>query len=392
MNLPGNWNSTANALEKQTFLTKDTIFVIDDFNPVGTLAEKQAMHSKADRLLRAQGNKTGRARMRADGSLRPEYYPRGLILTSGEDIPQGHSLRGRMMILEIAPGKVNLEVLTQVQRDAADGLLAQAMSAYLQWLAPQLESYRRKLPAIQEHYGTLVRTELGNARVHARTPDIVASLMAGLSVFSTFAEEVGVFGALSGEKFLDRGLGSLLETAKAQSQHLRSEDLTQMFFRLLMSAIDSGAAHIAHVQGNEPPENAITWGWRRKGGGSGVKEYQPMGSKISWVLGQNVYLEPEAAYAEIQNLARAQGTSFPVTAHMLWKRLAEKRLLASIDPDHNAIRRRINGKRPRVIHLHAVTLGVEADNNNSLDDEFISDMAFATPSQEFEEYANPVRH
>jgi len=34
--------------------------------------------------------------MRADGSLRPPKPPRGLVISTGEEIPNGHSLRARM--------------------------------------------------------------------------------------------------------------------------------------------------------------------------------------------------------------------------------------------------------------------------------------------------------
>ena len=177
-NLPGNWYGTANALEKQAFSAKDAIFTVDDFAPAGTTSEVQSMHSKADRLLRGQGNRTGRARMKADGTLRHEYYPRGLILTSGEDIPQGQSLRGRMMILELTKGDVNLDILSEVQRAAADGLLAQAMSAYLQWLAMNFDRLKEELPDLQREYRTMARERLPH--VHDRTPEIVASLLSGI--------------------------------------------------------------------------------------------------------------------------------------------------------------------------------------------------------------------
>jgi hypothetical protein len=40
--------------------------------------------------------------MHADSSLRSVYYPRGLILVTGEDVPKGHSLRARLVVLELA--------------------------------------------------------------------------------------------------------------------------------------------------------------------------------------------------------------------------------------------------------------------------------------------------
>jgi hypothetical protein len=84
-NLPGNWSSTQNALEKQAFVLKDAVFVVDDFAPYGTRSDVEKLHGKADRLLRAQGNRSGRERMRADPRVRATYYPRGVILSSGED-------------------------------------------------------------------------------------------------------------------------------------------------------------------------------------------------------------------------------------------------------------------------------------------------------------------
>ncbi|HZA22770.1 MAG TPA: DUF927 domain-containing protein, partial [Dehalococcoidia bacterium] len=63
--LPGNWSSTANALEGLAFAAKDVLLVVDDFAPTGSVADIQRMHREADRLLRAQGNLSARLRMRA---------------------------------------------------------------------------------------------------------------------------------------------------------------------------------------------------------------------------------------------------------------------------------------------------------------------------------------
>src|SRR5439155_14811191 len=52
LNLPGNWTSTANALEALAFLAKDVLLVIDDFKPGGSKAEIDQLHAKADRVLR----------------------------------------------------------------------------------------------------------------------------------------------------------------------------------------------------------------------------------------------------------------------------------------------------------------------------------------------------
>ena len=94
-------------LEKKAFLAKDAVLVVDDFAPAGTTTDVQRLHREADRLFRGAGNRSGRARMRADGGSRPTYYPRGLIVSTGEDVPSGQSLRARMLVLELAPGDID---------------------------------------------------------------------------------------------------------------------------------------------------------------------------------------------------------------------------------------------------------------------------------------------
>src|SRR5262249_39636428 len=140
--LPASWSSTANANEALAFAAKDALFVVDDFVTQGNMADIQRCQRDADRLLRGQGNQAGRERLRPDGSLRPVKHARGLILSTAEEVPRGQSARARALILEIGEGDVigprppaHNPQLAACQADAAAGLYAQSMAAYLQWLA-----------------------------------------------------------------------------------------------------------------------------------------------------------------------------------------------------------------------------------------------------------------
>ena len=87
VNLPGAWSSTANQLERRAFLLKDNLFVIDDYAPAAL--DHREMESKAARLLRSQGNLSGRGRLKSDLTERPAFPPRGIILSTGEQHHQG---------------------------------------------------------------------------------------------------------------------------------------------------------------------------------------------------------------------------------------------------------------------------------------------------------------
>lgn len=78
--------------------------------------------------------------------------------------------------------------------------------------------------------------------------------------------------------------------------------------------------------------------------------------QIGWVDGTDLYLEPEASFAEAQNLARIQGDSVPVTKGTLHKRLKDKGLLVSTEPGKLLTRRTFDRKRRYVLHVQAAAL------------------------------------
>src|SRR5262249_55558808 len=138
--LPANWSSTANALESLAFSARHALLVVDDFCPAGNAADVQRYHREADRLFRGQGNRSGRQRLRPDGTPKAARPPRGVILSTGEDVPRGHSLRARMFVVEVGRSDVNPGRLTECQREAAAGTYASAASAYIRWLAERFDS------------------------------------------------------------------------------------------------------------------------------------------------------------------------------------------------------------------------------------------------------------
>ena len=205
--LPASWADTANMLEKKAFLAKDALLVVDDFAPTGTTTDVQRLHRQADRLFRAVGNRAGRARMRADGGSRPTYYPRGLIISTGEEIPSGQSLRARLLVLELTPGEITAVALSSAQAAATDGLLAAAMAGYLCWLASRIDGLKATLP---ERHRTL-RDTLAQDVDHRRTPEIAASLILGWETFLRFAEEAGAISCADAASLLSRVRGALTE-------------------------------------------------------------------------------------------------------------------------------------------------------------------------------------
>jgi hypothetical protein len=351
--LPGSWSSTGNAMEAVAFVAKDALLVVDDFAPSGSAADVARAHREADRLLRGQGNRAGRQRMRADASLAPHKPPRGLIVSTGEDVPRGQSLRSRMLVLELSPGAVNFTELTLCQRDAARGLYAQALSGFVRYIAARYDAVRESVQAETE----ALRERAHHSVQHRRTSDIVAKLGVGLRYFLNFAQGAGAMGHEAADALWESGWKALGNAAAAQSSHQAGAEPVGRFLELLVAAIANGTAHVASRDGAEP-DTPEAWGWQLSTVGAGDNardEWRPMGARVGWLDGEDLYLESEAAFAAAQSVARDTGDSLAVTSRILHKRMHEQGLLASTEQEHGAlaVRRTLQGTRRNVLHLRA---------------------------------------
>jgi hypothetical protein len=336
--LPASWSSTANSNERLAFLAKDCLLVIDDFAPGGSKHEVDRYHKDAERVFRAQGNNAGRGRMRHDGTLRPPNPPRGLILSTGEDLARGQSIRARQLIIEVGVGDVDFDMLTPQQHAAAAGMHAAAMSGFLSWLTPKYDAVREKMkidiPKLRE--------EATSSGQHARTPGIIAELAFGFRLFLKFAQVIGAITIEQRDNLRLQCWASLLAAADEQETHQKASDPARQFMRLLSSALATGRVHLADADRDGPPENHELFGWRRESQGG---ELRPQGKLVGWIRGEYALLDPEAVHAEVQRFAGEQGLTISLSEHSLRKMFHKHGLLAITEQQRGTltVRRTIHG-------------------------------------------------
>lgn len=335
-NLPESWNSTANTLERKTCVAKDCLFLIDDYVP-GISSERDA-----ERLLRSQGNKSGRGRMRPGGELRLTNFPRCLVMVTGEDVPRGQSLRPRLFIVEINKGDIDTGILTILQKNVINNTYPKVMSSYLQWCAGKAEKIKAEINGrFMEN-----REKASTSAIHKRTPGIVSSLFLGFEYFTQFACEAGAVSSKESQQLLGRCWEALGKTAENQLIYQVSEDPVQRFIDLIQCTFIQGRAHLCDAKTNGAPDEAEFWGWKVRG----LDQY-PQGDRIGWLSNDEIWLYPEAVYASLQRLAFQQNSSIHITKESLWKRLAHEGVIVISEAEQkNLIKRTIpGGKRPRLL-------------------------------------------
>jgi len=340
-NLPEGWNSTVNALEKAAFTAKDSVMVIDDFAPNGMQTEVAKLHAKAETLFRNAANRNGRGRMNADGSMRNAYTPRCLIVSTGEDTPGGQSLKARLLIIELERGSIRLDVLTDCQKAAENGLFALSMSGYVRWLSSQdLDNMGKKLSARKTELRNKALVSVHNS--HARTPDNIASVFIGFEIFLDYALSVSAISRKDAEKMKESGWEALLKTGNKQADLNREDDPVNRFFEILNSAISGGQAHIARTD-NGKPDNADAMGWRGD---------VPQGVRVGWADEDGIYLDRGTAFTAVQQIAKAQNSNIAVGQKTLWKMMKSNGFLERVGrKDITTVKKTISGKRIDVLHI-----------------------------------------
>jgi hypothetical protein len=367
LHLPANWSATANYLEKVAFDFKDVLLFVDDFAPSGTQHDVARQHATAERVFRGAGNRGGRGRMNADSSLRTDYPPRGVIGATGEDIPRGHSLRSRMVIIEVAPGDVCREGLAAAQVAGQRGAFVGLLGRFIQHLAATFDELSASLPEKLTEYRQLAHQE----GAHARTPEAVANLALGWEQFLKFTMATGLTTRGEARDMFGRIWEALGDVAERQTSHQVGEEPARRFMDLLRSALAGGFAHVADPNGTTPFPFA-PWGWRHVRIGAGENEradWQEKGTRIGWVDGDDLYLDLEAALTATQRVGQATGSGVSLGAKTLAKRLHQRGYLRSIDSERDRlhVRRTLQGARRSVLHLSASSVVPEESTQSTQD-------------------------
>jgi hypothetical protein len=326
--LPGAWSSTSNLLEKRAYTLKDALFVIDEFAP-GPI-DRRELEMKAARLTRAQGNLAGRGRLQSDLSERRTFFPRGLILSTGEQRQSGQSILARTFLLDIERKHVDLARLTDAQ--ANSGVLPHGLAGYVTWLAPQMET----MPATLRTAFEDARKKATGIGSHLRHPEALAHLWLGIDVGLGFAEEIGAVTSTEARDLRAECWGAMVARATAIAKFVEAERPTRRFAEILASLFVQRRVLVL-------PKDASDTAVPRDG------------RLIGWYDQEHLYLVPEASFQAVSQFARETGEGFPVPQQRLRQDFV-KEGIANHDGGHTTVPVRIGGRVQRVVRLRIAAL------------------------------------
>lgn len=359
--LPLGWESTANAMEVVAHAGKDAVCVVDDFKPVNA-QHRAELNKKADRVMRAQGNLTGRGRLMADLTQRKTKRPQGVLIGTAEELPRGESLLARLIVIEFLPTTIDFSQLTRLQHIAAQGIFAAAMSGFLRWLAANHnEAIGGATKAVETWRDYWAIRPIASHRKYATT---LAHLTYAWELWLRFVKETGAMTDAEALTLRERVLLALGIVGSKQEPHSNAQNPVTRFLELLQSVFASNRAHLEGLKG-KPPADATNWGWRKNGG-----VLQPCGVRIGWHADNEIYLLPHVAYEQLEKFS-ASGEGISVDPSTLWKHLHEAGFLIRTKRDETRrtyiATRTINKAVRDVLRLRAEKLIKYADNADNAD-------------------------
>jgi hypothetical protein len=353
--LPLSFESTSNALERSLFLLKDTVAVVDDWRPAVSRSDASEMDRKAQRLLRAVGNRQGRGRMTSDTTLRRSYHPRGIGIATAEALPEGpafESASARALSMNLSREEVNLERLCELQR--SEDALSHAMAGYIRWTAARYEKLSREMPDYRSGLRNRLRGELAGS--HPRTPDAAAALITGLTALEAYARSVGALDGTSGKEFLSGASAGVIAAAKAHTEATQGGDPATRFVEILRSLFAAGRAHAKNRETGKEPANFEELGWERYE----TQHEEGVAPKktaefVGWADDAHLYLDKEAAYAAVAGFAQRGGIPFGIKPRALWGAL-KREGLSLTDEGRTDTLVRVVGKPKRVVQMRRVSI------------------------------------
>lgn len=289
--LPGGFKDTVNSIEKKAFTLKDILFAIDDYYPSQTLQEGKKMDAVAESLFGLYGDRQARSRMKQDGqTVKMGFSARGMCIVTGELFPNmAESRTARALIIEIARGDIDLQLLSKIQENKEQ--LSFCMKEYIQYIIENYKDIKKNCRSKFIQY----RNKANQEFAHGRIPEIIASEYMGIQLFLEFANSKDAITNEEMEKLKELSWNSLITAAQKQNIKTKENRTDNMFFRGVQELFASKKIYLKSYKDHlREPDTSFA-------------EFAGYYDKEK----ERCYLFPDTIFNEVVKFYAVQGIKFP---------------------------------------------------------------------------------
>jgi hypothetical protein len=240
-----------------------------------------------------------------------------------------------MMIISVDKEDLNRQLIRELHDFAEQGLLAQAMANYVQWLASHMDGtdgLKDWINSKRKIYRNSITTS------HDRTASNFADLLVGIWTFLEFAVDVGAITPQEGSKRIDAVRQQLVSLLDIQDEDQHEENVAHKFLQNLGHALLAGWCHLAdRLTGDTPIAFADECGWRllpKYDHESNMMTHYRIssGPRVGWYSKEK--LKEDIVFVQLESAVAVIDKHFPplgITSRILKKRLLEYGAIAERD-------------------------------------------------------------
>lgn len=339
------WQSTGNHLEIAMSQTRDMVVTVDDLK--ATTSDRDV----GRRVLQSYADRRGRGRATRGGELARARFAGGLLVSAGEDIPEGEaSIAARSLFVTIKRGAADLERLTAAQQAAPT--LATVTARYIAWLLERGEGeIREKLAGrflVQRDYYRESLAEMQGVNDAGRVATSCALLLVGAEFLSGFLQSVKAISGQEREEMVFHTQMELLELAHSQARVMVEETYAQTFLSALRTMLETRELYLVPVQEGEAlvPLGSV----------SPPVGYPPTAKVVGWRMPDGeVWLRPDAVMSVAAPWLIRQGRSIP-SREGLYRQLDDAGILARKSGDKSTYVAKVDGQPTRILALSSTAL------------------------------------
>ncbi|HRT94008.1 MAG TPA: CHC2 zinc finger domain-containing protein [Planctomycetota bacterium] len=319
------WGSTPNQTEKAGFYFNGALFVVDDFKR----SNLDKGWPAAKRILQGYADGHARRRLTRTSDFMAGEHIRGMLLVTGEDLPDGEASNlARMIILDFdhedyTPEKKDLYWRCLDMCPYYRGVTAR----YIAWTQRQSED--DILALVNRHYNEL-DAHIGRLAIENR-PRIIQNFalsMTGLHLFLSFLEESGVADEAFIVDLLRQHLGRVRLAVREMGETIRGEKASEIFLATLKSLIASQEVLLAKVFPVATKDATFDFA-----------EGQPLhGTVVGYVDEAHVYIDTVAAMKKVKEARQREGSPLQFSAKAITGQLLGDGLIEPNNDEHAATR------------------------------------------------------
>jgi hypothetical protein len=252
---PVSWASTPNSLQFMGYFFNNCLYLVDDYKPAMIRSSYEVV-----RFLQNYADFYARSRLTSEIQSQKDYFVRGSLLSTGEDLPAGHaSLIARSLILNVPKRPLDTSRGSRCLARCKD--YPAVTARYIQYLL-SLPDLRNRVNALVREYHEQFLEGIAREDNSVRVARNLALNNVGFFFFTEFLDVLKA--RFDVEDMREEHFANLIRLRGRMFELISGENPGEIFLRVLSEAIGSGRARIVTAHYDLAKTGPPVVGFQRK--------------------------------------------------------------------------------------------------------------------------------